>query len=140
MGTPTKDRQQKWKAKQTASGKKSVNVMISAEVKEMIDKEKAYTGDTISHIIEQSVREHLRSAPSNRRRIDLDSEKLTDTQKVTLKIVRRQRSINRYSLSEIADGNNRFQTETLSGVKEWDDEEVQAALDYIDEHQLWYSL
>lgn len=140
MGTPTRERQQIWKEKQAAGGKKSINVMVSAEVKGMIDKEKASTGKTIAEIIERSVREHLVNSPSNRRRINIDPSQLTEMQKNVLRSVRRKDSNPDYKNAWIPNSLNRMNYETLSGVEKWDNEEVQAALDYMDEHNLRWSL
>jgi len=140
MGTPTRERQKKWKEKQTSVGRKSVNVMVSAEVKEMIDRERAFTGDTIAGIIERSVRAHLRSEPSNRRRIGIDPDNLTEAQQNALRSVKRKDSNPDYKNSWIPNSLNRMNYETLSGVEKWDDEEVKAALDYMDEHNLRWSI
>ena len=49
------DRQRAWKEKQAKSGKKSVTIMISKAAKDLIDKEKSKTGQTIAEIIEKAL-------------------------------------------------------------------------------------
>lgn len=55
MTTSGKERQQRFRDKQKSAGKKPVTVMLPEEVKELIDKEKERTGETITSIIERAV-------------------------------------------------------------------------------------
>jgi CO dehydrogenase/acetyl-CoA synthase epsilon subunit len=138
METPAKDRQRKWKDKQASEGKKAVNVMLSAEIKEMIDKEKVETGETIGKIIERAIRNLL--AHGNRRKIEINPNDLTKKQKGTMAMVRTMHAKSRLPNSRIASFNNKTNRETISDISKWDKEEVQAILDYIDEHDLRYRL
>lgn len=63
MTTSGKERQQKFRDKQKSKGKKPVTVMLPAELKELIDKEKERTGETITSIIEKAVTRLLDPAP-----------------------------------------------------------------------------
>lgn len=62
MRTEKENRHKKWKEKQLAQGKKSLTVMVSDYVKDLIDKERKRTGSTIARIIERAVIDHV--APS----------------------------------------------------------------------------
>ncbi|UCF81887.1 MAG: hypothetical protein JSV50_11755 [Desulfobacteraceae bacterium] len=55
MKTPNRERQKRWKEKQVSEGKKSLSVMVAAETKALIDKERKRTGETIASIIERAI-------------------------------------------------------------------------------------
>ncbi len=65
MTTSGKERQQKFREKQKKEGKKPVTVMLPAKVKELIDKEKERTGETITSIIERAVLNLFDAVTSN---------------------------------------------------------------------------
>ena len=59
MKTSNRDRQRKWRQKQASNGKQPLTVMISAEIKDLIDRKRKQTGSTIAHIIETAVANQL---------------------------------------------------------------------------------
>jgi len=61
-----KERQQKFREKQRSKGKKPVTVMLPEEVKELIDKEKERSGETIASIIERAVSKLLDPVSSDK--------------------------------------------------------------------------
>ena len=55
MATTSRERQRKWKENQTTAGKRAVTVMLAPDIKDLIDKERKRTGETIAGIIEKAV-------------------------------------------------------------------------------------
>ena len=55
MRTPGRERQRKWKEKQVSIGLRAVTVMLPILVKDLIDKERKNTGETIAKVIERAV-------------------------------------------------------------------------------------
>jgi hypothetical protein len=55
MKTPNRERQRKWKQKQVSNGMRTVTVMLSVEIKNLIDQKRKETGTTIAHIIETAI-------------------------------------------------------------------------------------
>ena len=55
MNTSNRERQRKWKKKQVLNGRRAVTVMLPTIVKELIDKERGKTGETIANVIERAV-------------------------------------------------------------------------------------
>jgi hypothetical protein len=68
------ERQKKWKVNQTSAGKKAVTVMLDAEIKKLIDKERKRSGENIASIIEKAVVNLLNPSQKN-----LTSEKHSHT-------------------------------------------------------------
>jgi hypothetical protein len=64
MKTANRERQRKWKQKQASNGMRAVTVMLSAEIKSLIDQKRKETGTTIAQIIETAV-VNLLAAPEN---------------------------------------------------------------------------
>ncbi len=48
-------RQQRWRRRRQAQGRRSVTVMVSAETKAVLDKERARTGETLAQVVERAV-------------------------------------------------------------------------------------
>ena len=65
MRMTSQERQRKWKVKQAVEGKKSVTVMLDIGIKDLIDKERKRTGETIAGVIERAVSTILNSAPAD---------------------------------------------------------------------------
>ena len=55
MKTPNRERQRKWKKKQVSNGLRAVTVMLPILIKDLIDKERKETGDTIAKVVERAV-------------------------------------------------------------------------------------
>jgi hypothetical protein len=55
MRIPARERQRKWKKKQVSKGLRAVTVMLPILVKDLIDKERKKTGETIAKVIERAV-------------------------------------------------------------------------------------
>jgi hypothetical protein len=55
MVTTSRERQRKWKNNQTSAGKRAVTVMLAPDIKDLIDKERERTGETIAGVIERAV-------------------------------------------------------------------------------------
>jgi hypothetical protein len=55
MKTSNRERQRKWRQKQASIGMRMVTVMLPAEIKDLIDRQKKETGATMAQIIETAV-------------------------------------------------------------------------------------
>ncbi|MBN2284405.1 MAG: hypothetical protein JXO48_10990 [Deltaproteobacteria bacterium] len=55
MGLPGKERQRKYVEKRRAEGKRSVTILISHVTKDILDSERAVSGETFSSIIEKAL-------------------------------------------------------------------------------------
>jgi hypothetical protein len=64
MKTPNRERQRKWKQKQVANGMRTLTVMLPAEIKALIDRERKESRTTIAQIIERAV-VNLLATPEN---------------------------------------------------------------------------
>jgi ribosomal protein L17 len=62
MKTPNRERQRKWKKKQVSNGMRAVTVMLPSLTKDLIDKERKETGETVAKVIERAVINLLGSA------------------------------------------------------------------------------
>ncbi len=68
MKATNRERQKKWRQKQVSNGLRTVTVMLSVEIKDLIDRRRKETGMTIAHIIETAVVNLLgtvKEAPEN---------------------------------------------------------------------------
>ena len=61
MKTPNRERQRKWKQKQVSNGLRAITVMLPGRIKDLIDKEREETGDTMAKVIERAVINQLGS-------------------------------------------------------------------------------
>jgi enoyl reductase-like protein len=55
MKISNRDRQRKWKQKQSSNGMRTVTVMLPVEIKDLIDRQREETGATLAQIIETAV-------------------------------------------------------------------------------------
>jgi hypothetical protein len=55
MKPSNRERQRKWKQKQASNGMRAITVMLSVEIKDLIDRKRKETGATIAQIIETAV-------------------------------------------------------------------------------------
>ena len=55
MKTSTRERQRRWRQRQISSGRQAVTVMLTAEIKDLIDRERKETGLTIAQIVATAV-------------------------------------------------------------------------------------
>ena len=62
MTIQNRERQRKWKQKQVLNGLRAVTVMLPKDIKDLIDRERQQTGDTIAGVIERAVINLLASA------------------------------------------------------------------------------
>jgi hypothetical protein len=142
MKTTTKERQRKWKAKKASEGKKQVTVMMSAEVKNLIDRERKKTRGTIAGIIEKAVINLLNPSP-------VDSDTAITINK-NLDFIRTHpdgrkiyeiagRFYNTGANAErIAYFLNQGKLQTFSGNDKWTVEEVKEILDVVENDRLLY--
>jgi hypothetical protein len=145
MLTPNKERQRKWKAIQASEGRKPVTVMLSAEVKDLIDKERERTGGTIAGIIEKAVINLLNPSP-----VDsiFDKADLIGDDKLDFIISHPDgrkifKAVGLYyntgaNAERIADSLNSGTLKTFSGNDEWTVEEVKEILDVVENDRLLY--
>jgi hypothetical protein len=140
MGTPNKDRQRKWKEKQTAEGKKAVTVMLSERAKDLIDRECKKTDETIADVIERAIANLFGVVTSNKEWYKLPPSKLTGKQKEIIRKVNRRRYGLFMNPSEIAGIYNKRSVPTLTGAAQWDEAEVQLILDYLKKDNLGVQL
>jgi hypothetical protein len=65
MVTTSRERQRKWKVNQTSAGKRAVIVMLAPDIKDLIDKERKKTGETITSVIEKAIVNFFKPAPAD---------------------------------------------------------------------------
>ena len=136
MTTSSRERQRKWKANQTSTGKKAISVMLAADTKTLIDQERKRTGETIASIIERAV-VNLFNPPQE----DLTSEKPSVTSngiedliiahpdgKKILTLVGRFHN-SKAKPSTIASILNTQNYKTFSGNDKWTEEDVKGLLE-----------
>lgn len=136
MGTSGKDRQKKWKEKQTAEGKKAVTVMLSERAKGLIDPERRKTRETIASVIERAVENLFGVVTSDKDWHKLPPASLNGKQREIIKEVNRRRYGLHLDPSQIALIQNKASVPTLTGASQWDEAEVQTILDYLDKNNL----
>lgn len=139
VNTVNKEHKKKRKAKQVAERKKSVSVMLKAGIKDLIDKERKGTGETIAAVIERAVSTLLGSATAGSINEDgsaAGSEKLD--------LIRKHPHGSRiYELvgmyhhtgataKSIATALSLGKFQTFSGNKEWTEEDVNEILDVVE--------
>jgi hypothetical protein len=73
MKTSNKERQRKWKQKQVAYGMRAVTVMLPVEIKDLIDRKRKETGNSMAHIIETAVL-NLLAAPQDKPQNSIKTE------------------------------------------------------------------
>ena len=61
MRTPNKDRTAKWRRKQKDAGKMPVTAIVSPATKQLLDRERSRTGETISQAIDRLLLERLQN-------------------------------------------------------------------------------
>ena len=69
MKTSNRDRQRKWKQKQASNGMRALTVMLPAEIKDLIDRQRKETGATLAQIIETAVVNLLAAGEDRSQRI-----------------------------------------------------------------------
>jgi hypothetical protein len=50
-----RQRQQRWRKRRQAEGRRSLTVMVSAEAKQILDRERARSGETLAQVIDRAV-------------------------------------------------------------------------------------
>ena len=51
-----RERQRRWRAKHRSQGKRPISIMLSNDVKDLINQEKRRTGETIAQLVERAIR------------------------------------------------------------------------------------
>jgi len=65
MATTIRERQRKWKVNQTSGGKRAVIVMVTPDIKDLIDKERRKTGETVAGVIEKAIVNFFKPVPAD---------------------------------------------------------------------------
>ena len=146
MTTANKGRPKKSKTKRAAKGKKSVSVMLEAGTKDLIDKERKRTGDTIASVIERAVSALLSpvtAAQAHEDKPATSNEKLDSISKHP-NGPRIYEVVGMYHDSgadakKIAIALNYGKFKTFSGNKEWTEADVKEILDVVENDEPLYA-
>lgn len=145
MKTTTQERQRKWKAKQEAGGKKSVTIMLDAGVKDLIDKERKKTGETITAVIERAVSSLLGpvSVDESSKSDPVTSNSKLDQMKNHPEASKIYETVGRYhnsggSIGAMITALNNLNCKTFSGNEEWSEADVKEILEVVEHNRPLY--
>ena len=145
MAQTSKERPIKLTPKPVAQGKKSVSVMLEAATKDLIDKERKRTGETIAAVLERAVSNLLNPAAGERSREDkpvagdprLDLILKHPNGPRIYEVVGMYKNSGATARS-IAAALTIGKFKTFSGNKEWSEEDVSEILDIVENDQALY--
>jgi len=139
MVTTSRERQRKWKENQTSAGKRAVTVMLAPDIKDLIDKERKRTGETIAGVIEKAVVNLFRPAPADptNDKASVTSNNIKDLimahpdRKILLRAVGMYNNSGA-KVSTITSILNTQNYKTFSGKDKWTEEDVKEIVDFIE--------
>lgn len=145
MTPENKGRHKKSKTKQVVKDKKSVSVMLEAGTKDLIDKERKRTGETIASVIERAISALLSPATAEQTH---DDKPVTSNEKLDF-IEKHPNGSRIYEVvgmyhnsganaKKIAMALNYGKFQTFSGNKEWTEEDVKEILGVVENDPLLY--
>ena len=120
MSLSGKERQQKWRKKQKALGKKPYTIMLSRKVQSILENEKKRTGKSLSIIIEKALL-HLGKSISGNKQNVTGNDDCPD--KIADRIIN-MKDIDRLPFVEIAAKLTSEGIKTIEGSDEWDRRQV----------------
>ena len=146
MTTANKGRAKKSKTKRAVKGKKSVSVMLEAGTKDLIDKERKRTGETIASVIERAVSALFSPVTAEQTHEDKPA---TGNEKLDL-ISKHPNGPRIYEVvgmyhdsgadaKKIAIALNYGKFKTFSGNKEWTEADVKEILDVVENDEPLYA-
>ncbi len=146
MAPTNNQRPKKLKTKQVAKGKKSVSVMLEAGTKDLIDKERKRTGETIAAFLERAVSNMLNPVVAEPTHED---KPITSDAKLDY-ILKHPNGPRIYEIvgmyknsgataKSIATALTLGKFQNFSGNREWSEEDVNEILDIVANDRILYS-
>jgi len=97
MKTPGKERQKKYIQKQREAGKCSVTILLTRAAKDIVDREREKTGETLSEVLERSILNLKNMVTSDASTEKVPPEKVTSDKIVPKKAPDIQKSFDFFS-------------------------------------------
>ena len=121
MSLSGKDRQNNWRTKQKALGKKPYTVMLSRKAQAILEDEKKRTRESLSIIIEKAILYLGKSISGNKENVTGNND---DYMKDIINNIVSMKDVDRLTFIEIAEKLTSAGIKTNEGVSEWDRRQV----------------
>jgi hypothetical protein len=139
MATTSREHQRMWKVNQTSAGKRAVIVMLAPDIKDLIEKERKRTGETIAGVIEKAIVNFFKPAPadSTNDKPSVTSNNIKeliiahpDWKKILTAVVKLNNSGAKASTIASLLSNQNYKT--FHGNSKWTEEDVKEIVDLIE--------